>query len=68
VSDAEKFLFLECRINGDGKPLFSLSDPVNINYDPDVMRITVAKALDHIGWLLEEIEKTEASQSSAKKR
>ena len=68
VSDAEKFYFLECRLNGDDKPSFKLSEPIVVNYDPDVMRTTVAKVLGRIGWLLEEIEKPETPSVVKKQR
>jgi hypothetical protein len=57
VSDAEKFFFLECRVNGDGKASFKLSTPVVVNYSTRFMEDTVAEVLSHIGWLLEETEK-----------
>jgi hypothetical protein len=68
VSDAEKFYFLECRFNGDGKPLFKLSKPTIVNYDPEVMRTTVAKVLGHIGWLLEEVDKPDTTSTVVKKQ
>jgi hypothetical protein len=68
VSDAEKFYFLECRLNGDDKPSFKLSEPIVVNYDPDVMRTTVAKVLGRIGWLLEEVDKPDTTSAVIKKQ
>jgi hypothetical protein len=68
VADAEKFYFLECRLNDDGKASFKLSESVLVNYDPDFMKFTVAKVLGYMGWLLGEVEKPETSLSSVKKQ
>lgn len=68
VSDAEKFLFLECRFNEDEKPLFSLSDPVNITYKCEFTRGLVGEVLSRIGWFLEEINKPKISQKIVKKQ
>ena len=67
VSDAEKFYFLECRINGDEKASFKLSKPVAVNYQPSFMKDTAAVVLSHIGWLLEEAEKPETPPVRVKK-
>jgi len=68
ISDAEKFYFLECRINGDGKTTFKLSESVIIDYRSEFMKDMVAKVLGHIGWLLEEVEKPDLSSAFVKKR
>jgi hypothetical protein len=57
ISDTEKFYFLECLLNGDGKASFKLSDPVTVIYKPKYMRDTVAEVLSRMGWLLEESDK-----------
>lgn len=66
VSDAEKFYFLECRLNGDEKASFKLSKPVAVNYQPSFMKDTAAVVLSHIGWLLGEVEKPEPSTTKEK--
>jgi hypothetical protein len=68
VADAEKFYFLECRLNGDGRASFKLSEAVLVNYDPNVMKFTVAKVLGYMGWLLGEVEKPETSPLRVKKQ
>ena len=63
ISDAEKFYFLECQLNGNGKPSFKLLNSLVVNYGSRCMEETVADVLGHIGWLLEEAEKLEEAEN-----
>jgi hypothetical protein len=68
VSDAEKFYFLECRLNRDEKASFKLSKPVAVNYQPRFMRDTAAEVLSCIGWLLEESNQSDTTSMVVKKQ
>ncbi|EXX70886.1 hypothetical protein RirG_083340 [Rhizophagus irregularis DAOM 197198w] len=64
VTDAEKWYFMECMLDGEGKPSFKLSEPVIVVYKDENLQAKVEKVLGHIVWLLEEAQKPmEASQS-----
>ena len=68
ISDAEKFYFLECRLDGDGKASFKLSESILVTYNSTCMKNTVAEVLGQIGWLLEEAEKPESPLPRVKKQ
>ncbi|PKK58373.1 hypothetical protein RhiirC2_334231 [Rhizophagus irregularis] len=64
VTDAEKWYFMECALDEERKPSFTLSEPAVVVYNDENMENMVKKVLSHIIWLLEEAQKPmEASQS-----
>ncbi|PKC03571.1 hypothetical protein RhiirA5_380064 [Rhizophagus irregularis] len=68
VTDAEKWYFMECKLDNEGKPSFKLSEPVIVVYKDENLQDKVEKVLGHIVWLLEEAQKPEYdSQSEGKK-
>ncbi|RIA91416.1 hypothetical protein C1645_805231 [Glomus cerebriforme] len=68
VTDAEKWYFMECTQDSEGKPSFKLSMPLFVAYEDVGMKDMAEKVLGHIIWLLEEAQKPmEASQSRVKR-
>ncbi len=68
VTDAEKWYFMECMQDSEGKPSFKLSKPLFVTYEDVGMNDMAEKVLGHIIWLLEEAQKQmEASQSGVKR-
>jgi len=68
VTDAEKWYFMECSLDNEGKPSFKLSEPVTVVYKDENLQAKVEKVLGHIVWLLEEAQKpVDASQSGVKR-
>ena len=66
VTDAKEWYFMECTLNGEGKPSFKLSEPVSVVYKSDNLHTMVEEVLSRIVWLLEETQKpVETSQSGA---
>ena len=61
VTDAEKWYFMECTLDKDGKPSFAISKPVIVVYDDENLQTKVEKVLEHIVWLLEEAQKTDSA-------
>ena len=61
VTDAEKWYFMECSLDNEGKPSFKLSEPVIVEYNDENMQIKVEKVLGHIVWLLDEAQKPDSS-------
>ena len=59
VKDAEKWYFMECTQDSEGKPSFKLSKPLFVMYEHKNMRDMAEKVLGHIVWLLEEAQKTD---------
>jgi hypothetical protein len=57
VTDAEKWYFMECSLDDEGKPSFKLSEPVTVVYKDENLQDKVEKILRHIVWLLEEAQK-----------
>jgi hypothetical protein len=69
VTDAEKWYFMECSLDDEGKPSFKLSEPVTVVYKDENLQDKVEKVLGHIVWLLEEAQKpVEVSQSDEQTR
>ncbi|RHZ78496.1 hypothetical protein Glove_162g15 [Diversispora epigaea] len=70
VTDLEKWYFMECLLDGEGKPSFKLSKHLMISYeDENIKKIQAEKIIGHIIWLLEEAQKPfeDGEQSKAKK-
>src|SRR4051794_31933306 len=64
VTDAEKWYFMKCSLDKEGKLSFKLSEPVTVMYKDENLQAKVKKVLEHIAWLLEEAQKLmETSQS-----
>ena len=61
VTDAEKWYFMECTQDSEGKPSFKLSKPLFVMYEHKNMRDMAEKVLGHIVWLLEEAQKTDSA-------
>ena len=59
VTDAEKWYFMECTLDNEGRPSFKLSEPVIVEYNDESMQTKVEKVLGHIVWLSEEAQKSE---------
>ncbi|KAF0404050.1 crinkler family protein [Gigaspora margarita] len=57
VTDAEKWYFMECTQDSEGKLSFKLSKPLSVAYEDEDMKVKVEKVLGHIIWLLEEAQK-----------
>ena len=57
VTDAEKWYFMECTQDSEGKPMFKLSKPLFVVYEDDGTKDMAEKILEHIIWLLEEAQK-----------
>jgi len=53
ITDAGKWYFKECTLNGERKPLFKLSKPLFVMYENDGMKDIAEKIFGHIVWLLE---------------
>ncbi|RHZ44893.1 hypothetical protein Glove_707g47 [Diversispora epigaea] len=69
VTDGEKWYFMECIYDNNGKPNFKLSDSVIVDYKSDDIEIRVGRVLGHIAWLLEEVQKpAEGLQSEGKSK
>jgi hypothetical protein len=69
VTDAEKWYFMECRLDSEGKPSFKLSEPVIVVYKDEDLQTKVEKVLGHIVRLLEEAQKpVDDSQSGEQSR
>ncbi|CAG8657578.1 7617_t:CDS:2 [Paraglomus brasilianum] len=68
VTDAEKWFFLECTLNGE-TPAFKLSQqPVVVDYTDTSMKEKAGKVLSHIIWLLSQTQnKTSALGGPSKK-
>ncbi len=59
---------MECSLDNEGKSSFKLSELVIIMYKDENLQAKVEKVLEHIVWLLEEVQKlVEASQSGVKR-
>ncbi|CAG8723671.1 14824_t:CDS:1, partial [Funneliformis caledonium] len=56
ITDSEKWFFLECSLDNEGKPKFKLSKPMVVVYGDEDMEDRVKKVLGHIAWLLEEAQ------------
>ncbi|GBC47068.2 hypothetical protein GLOIN_2v1736381 [Rhizophagus irregularis DAOM 181602=DAOM 197198] len=63
VTDAEKWYFVECILDNEGKLSFKLSKPVIVVYDDADMETKVKKVLSHIVWLLDEAQKPDSNDS-----
>jgi len=64
VTDAEKWYFMECTQDREGKLSFKLSKPLFVAYEDAGMKDMAEKVLGHIIWLFEEVQKSvEASRS-----
>jgi hypothetical protein len=61
VTDAEKWYFLECSLDGQDRLRFKLSEPVVVVYKDENMGNMVRKVLGHIAWLLEEVQKPDSA-------
>ena len=68
VTDAEKWYFMECTQDAEGKPLFKLSKPLFVVYEDAGMKDMAEKVLGHIIWLLEESQKADSAVSLDKER
>ncbi|PKC58631.1 hypothetical protein RhiirA1_470680 [Rhizophagus irregularis] len=70
VTDAEKWYFMECRLDSsDRRPLIKLSEPVIVVYKDENLQLKVEKVLGYIVWLLEEAQKpVDDSQSGEESR
>ena len=68
VTDAEKFYFMECSMDGQGRPSFKLSEPVVVVYNDENMENMVSKVLSHIAWLLEEVQKSDSAVNLGSER
>ena len=64
VTDAEKWYFMECSLDNEGKPSFKLSEPVTVVYKDENLQAKVEKVLGHIAWLLEEVQKPDSDSQS----
>ncbi|PKB98498.1 hypothetical protein RhiirA5_431281 [Rhizophagus irregularis] len=65
VTDAEKWYFMECILDNEGKLSFKLSKPVIVVYDDAYMETKVKKVLSHIVWLLDEAQKPDSNDSQS---
>jgi len=64
VTDAEKWYFMECTLDDERKPSFTLSEQVVVAYNDENIENMVRKVLGHIVWLLGEAQKpVDASQN-----
>ena len=61
VTDAEKWYFMECTQDSEGKPSFKLSEPVIVVYKDENLQTKVEKVLGHIVWLLDEAQKPDSA-------
>ena len=68
VTDAEKWYFMECILDNEGKLSFKLSKPVIVVYDDADMETKVKKVLSHIVWLLDEAQKPDSNDSRSEER
>ncbi|PKC00698.1 hypothetical protein RhiirA5_505039 [Rhizophagus irregularis] len=68
VTDAEKWYFMECTQDAEGKPSFKLSKPLFVAYEDAGMRDMAEKILGHIIWLLEESQKADSAVNLDKER
>ncbi|GBC17659.2 hypothetical protein GLOIN_2v1774909 [Rhizophagus irregularis DAOM 181602=DAOM 197198] len=68
VTDAEKWYFMECTQDAEGKPLFKLSKPLFVVYEYAGMKDMAEKILGHIIWLLEESQKADSAVNLDKER
>ncbi|PKC03290.1 hypothetical protein RhiirA5_423991 [Rhizophagus irregularis] len=70
VTDAEKWYFMECRLDSsDRRPSIKLSEPVIVVYKDENLQLKVEKVLGYIVWLLEEAQKpVDDSQSGEESR
>ncbi|GET51951.1 Coronin-like protein crn1 [Rhizophagus irregularis] len=70
VTDAEKWYFMECRLDSsDRRPSIKLSEPVIVVYKDENLQSKVEKVLGYIVWLLEEAQKpVDDSQSGEESR
>ena len=69
VTDAEKWYFMECTRDSEGKPTFKLSKPLFVVYEDDGTKDMAEKVLGHIIWLLEKAQEADsASQRGEESR
>ncbi|CAB4418757.1 unnamed protein product [Rhizophagus irregularis] len=68
VTDAEKWYFMECTQDAEGKPSFKLSKPLFVAYEDAGMKDMAEKILGHIIWLLEESQKADSAVNLDKER
>ena len=61
ITDAEKWYFMECSLDNEGKPSFKLSEPVTVMYKDENMQAKMERDLGHIAWLLEEAQKPDST-------
>ncbi|PKK63537.1 hypothetical protein RhiirC2_854946 [Rhizophagus irregularis] len=61
VTDAEKWYFMECTQDSEGKLSFKLSKPLFVAYEDAGMKERTEKVLGHIIWLLEESQKADSA-------